>query len=90
MINICKFYKHEKGCSCPYDCVQQLSTDCSVCVSDLYYAMGLKQERDCYLDALNKISKLIICEKQGYFTSLELKILKIIDECTLNISQEKL
>lgn len=43
-----------------------------------------------YLDALNKISKLIICEKQGYFTSLELKILKIIDECTLNVPKEKL
>lgn len=55
MINICKFYKHERGCSCPYDCVQQLSTDRSVCVSDLYYAMGLKQERDCYFGALKEI-----------------------------------
>lgn len=58
MINICKFYKHERGCSCPYDCVQQLSTDRSVCVSDLYYAMGLKQERDCYLEALKEIEDI--------------------------------
>lgn len=34
-----------------------------------------------YLDALNKIAKIIICNKQGFFTPLEWEILHIVDEC---------
>ena len=44
MIDICKFYKHKRGCTCPYACGGQLSSDNSIYTSDLYYAKGLEQK----------------------------------------------
>lgn len=45
MTNICKYYKHPKGCTCNdrFKCLEQLYPN--VCTSNLYYAMGLEQER---------------------------------------------
>ena len=44
MNEICKYYKHPKGCTCKdrWKCVLQLYPN--VCTSNLYYAAGLEQE----------------------------------------------
>ena len=46
MTNICKYYKHPKGCTCkdPFKCLEQLCSNPMICTSNLYYAMGLEQE----------------------------------------------
>lgn len=57
MTNICKYYKHPKGCTCkdPFKCLEQLCSNPMICTSNLYYAMGLEQECE---ELKNKIKKL--------------------------------
>ena len=42
-MEICKYYRHKKKCKFNGECAEQLTSDKTVCCSDLYYAMGLEK-----------------------------------------------
>ncbi len=57
MINICKHYKHPRGCTCKIACAQQLLSNRAVCASQLYYTMGLEQECKDLKERLDRVEE---------------------------------